>query len=127
MICIPDNASSSSKTISLDANYVDVKNKSYDGSITLAPYSSAVLIRAGAKTGNIAPVADAGSDISIQLPTNSVSLAGSGTHQDGKIASYLWEKKSWPSAGNLTNTSSAKAGVNSLVSGVYEFQLTVTI
>ena len=39
------NASSSSRNISLNGTYIDVKNNRYDGNITLAPYSSAVLIK----------------------------------------------------------------------------------
>ena len=39
------NTTSSNKTISLDANYIDVKNVSYNGTITLAPYTSLVLIK----------------------------------------------------------------------------------
>ncbi len=38
------NASTSNKVVSLDGNYVDVKGTKYDGSITLAPYTSAVLM-----------------------------------------------------------------------------------
>lgn len=38
------NATSSDSTISLDAGYIDVKGNVYDGHITLAPFSSAVLI-----------------------------------------------------------------------------------
>ncbi len=44
------NATSSAKTVSLDGNYIDAKNASYNGSITLAPFTSAVLIRNGAAT-----------------------------------------------------------------------------
>jgi len=39
------NATTSTKTISLDANYIDVTGKAYMGSITLGPYNSAVLIK----------------------------------------------------------------------------------
>ncbi len=42
------NASSSSKTVSLGAGYIDIKGVSYPSSITLAPWSSAVLISASA-------------------------------------------------------------------------------
>lgn len=38
------NPSGSNKVISLDAGYIDVKGNRYSGSITLAPYSSVVLI-----------------------------------------------------------------------------------
>src|SRR5690606_9364728 len=57
------NASTNSKTVSLDAKYIDAKGNLYDGSITLAPYASAVLIKNGASTGNQAPTANAGNDI----------------------------------------------------------------
>ena len=49
------NASNQSKTIGLDANYIDVKGNNYNGTITLAPYSSAVLIKNGAATANLLP------------------------------------------------------------------------
>src|SRR5690554_3641955 len=39
------NPSKSSKTVTLDGTYVDAKNQSHSGKITLAPYSSKVLIR----------------------------------------------------------------------------------
>lgn len=40
------NPSGSSKTISLDRNYIDIKGESYSGSLTLQPYSSVTLIKA---------------------------------------------------------------------------------
>ena len=48
------NASSSSKTVSLGANYMDVKGVSIPGSVTLAPWSSVVLISAGTITQSVA-------------------------------------------------------------------------
>lgn len=42
------NATSSSVTIALPFNYMDVKGVTYNGSITLQPYTSAVLIKNGA-------------------------------------------------------------------------------
>jgi len=44
------NATSQSKTIALDAAYIDAKGNKFDGSITLSPYSSAVLIKSGASS-----------------------------------------------------------------------------
>jgi parallel beta-helix repeat protein len=119
------NPTSSSKTIILDGNYIDVKNVSYNGSITLAPYTSAVLIRNGAAT-NQAPTANAGADQSITLPTNTVNLSGSGTDPDGSISSYYWIKTSGPSAGVITNSNSASTSATGLVEGVYKFELKVT-
>ncbi|HVF81366.1 MAG TPA: PA14 domain-containing protein [Flavisolibacter sp.] len=39
------NASATSTTVSLDGTYIDARNTTYNGSITLAPFSSAVLIK----------------------------------------------------------------------------------
>jgi hypothetical protein len=44
------NGTSSPVTSQLDASYIDVKNNSYNGSITLQPYTSAVLIYTGPAT-----------------------------------------------------------------------------
>jgi len=38
------NASTSNRVVSLNGSYIDVKGTKYDGSITLAPYTSAVLM-----------------------------------------------------------------------------------
>lgn len=39
------NATASPKVVTLDGNYIDAKNTAFNGSITLAPYAAAVLIR----------------------------------------------------------------------------------
>ena len=41
------NATQTAKTISLDANYVGVDNTNYNGSITIQPYTSKILIKNG--------------------------------------------------------------------------------
>jgi len=120
------NASEANKTISLGANYIDMKNVSYNGSITLAPYTSAVLIYNGASTTNQLPVANAGADQTITLPTSTVNLSGSGTDADGTISVYSWTKISGPSAGTITSAASAATTVSALVQGIYKFQLKVT-
>jgi hypothetical protein len=74
---------------------------------------------------NQAPIAEAGSNINITLPTNSVTLSGSGTDADGTIAGYSWTKISGPAA-SISSSSSASTNVTGLVAGVYQFQLTVT-
>ncbi len=48
------NATATSKTVSLPYNYIDVYNVSHNGSITLAPYTSAILIKNGS-TGTLLP------------------------------------------------------------------------
>lgn len=74
---------------------------------------------------NQAPIADAGADKTIQLPTNSTSIVGSGSDPDGSVSSYLWTKVSGPTA-TLTNATSSTLSLTNLVSGSYIFRLTVT-
>lgn len=78
-----------------------------------------------ADNSNQSPTANAGIDQTIQLPTNSVSLAGSGTDADGSIVSYLWTKVSGGGA-TIANPGSASTQVNDLSEGTYVFRLTVT-
>ena len=73
---------------------------------------------------NEAPVANAGSNKSITLPTNSVTLSGSAT-DDGTIASYAWTKVSGPSYGTITYPTKASTSVTGLVAGTYVYRLTV--
>lgn len=72
-----------------------------------------------------APIANAGPDKNLALPTNAVTIAGSGTDADGYIASYAWSKVSGSSA-VMSGTNSATVNVSSLVQGSYVFRLTVT-
>lgn len=118
------NETSVSKTIPLGANYIDVANVSYPGTITLAPYTSTVLIKNG--SGNVLPAVNAGADQTITLPTSSVSLTGSGNDPDGTIASYAWTKITGPASGTITNTTSASTTFTGLVQGVYTLELKVT-
>ncbi|MGC4100503.1 PKD domain-containing protein [Ferruginibacter sp.] len=75
---------------------------------------------------NVAPTANAGADQVITLPTNSVSLSGSGNDPDGTIVSYAWTKISGPTAGTITNATAAATTATGLVQGVYKFELKVT-
>ncbi|WKV12902.1 PKD domain-containing protein [Marivirga harenae] len=74
---------------------------------------------------NLDPIANAGVDIQMQLPTNSTNLVGSGTDDDGTISNYLWEKTSGPSV-SLSNVNNSTATASNLVTGTYTFRLTVT-
>ena len=66
---------------------------------------------------NIPPTANAGTDQSITLPTNTVSLSGSGTDTDGSISAYSWTKISGPAAGTITNATSAATTVTGIGTG----------
>jgi len=71
------------------------------------------------------PIAEAGANKTITLPTNSTILNGSGTDADGSITTYLWTKISGPTA-TLTNASTPNLNLSNLLQGIYVFQLTVT-
>jgi predicted esterase len=79
--------------------------------------------RAGSKTSNTAPSASAGSDKSITLPTNSITIYGSASDSDGSIASTTWTKVNGPSA-SMSGTSTTTLKLSSLLEGTYTFRLT---
>jgi len=76
--------------------------------------------------GNVAPTANAGKDQTITLPTNSVTLSGSGNDSDGTIVSYFWTKISGPSSFVISNAGLSSTGVTGLIEGTYQFELKVT-
>lgn len=72
------------------------------------------------------PVASAGADKAITLPTSSVVLNGSGTDTGGSITGYAWTQVSGPSTATRSGESSANLTASGLVQGSYVFRLTVT-
>jgi ribosomal protein L14 len=86
-----------------------------------------ITVNAAAPAPNQAPVANAGSNVTITLPTNSLTLNGSSSYDpDGTIASYNWSKSSGPAGSSLSNANSASASISGLVQGQYVYVLTVT-
>lgn len=76
---------------------------------------------------NHPPVAHAGADQVIILPTNSTTLDGSASYDpDGTITAYQWSKVAGPLPFSFQSPQSAKTGVNALTEGVYWFELAVT-
>jgi len=82
---------------------------------------------------NRAPVARAGADESISLPscssrTGAIALDGSSSFDpDGNIVRFSWKEVTGPSGSQtLTNSTSRKASVKNLSPGQYAFELTVT-
>lgn len=107
------------KTYSHLAGYYKSRGKLKDGSYTA--FGTAFQIT------NSAPTANAGGSQSITLPTNSVTLSGSGSDTDGTISSYLWTKISGPAFGTITSPTSASTTVTGLTTaGTYVYRLTVT-
>lgn len=78
-------------------------------------------------TGNASPVADAGTDQNITLPTTTTTLDGSNsTDSDGTIVSYAWTQISGTSA-TIVSPSSAITNITGLsTAGTRTFRLTVT-
>jgi hypothetical protein len=81
----------------------------------------------GCKEGNDPPIAVAGPDQVITLPTDSVSLDGTASSDpDGTISEWLWTKISGPASFNINNASAVKTVVKNLIAGTYQFELKVT-
>ncbi|MFC6223003.1 lamin tail domain-containing protein [Hymenobacter artigasi] len=74
---------------------------------------------------NAPPVANAGPNQTITLPTNSVVLSGSGT-DDGTITAYAWTQLSGPNTATLSGAATATLTASGLAAGSYVFRLTVT-
>ena len=85
-----------------------------------------VTVNVNAAPPNQAPVANAGTNRTVMLPTSSSNLTGSGTDADGTIATYRWQQVSGPSASTLSATNTANIAVSNLQAGVYTYRLTVT-
>jgi hypothetical protein len=76
---------------------------------------------------NVLPIANAGANRTIYLPTNTVVLNGStSSDPDGQIVGYLWSKISGPAGYRFDDSTIARANVRNLVVGTYEFKLVVT-
>jgi hypothetical protein len=93
-------------------NYDDIK-------IVVNPSSS------GNTIPNVLPVASAGNDLLISMPTNAVTLVGSGSDSDGSVSGYSWTKVSGGAA-TLTGATTSTLNASDLVAGTYIFRLTVT-
>lgn len=73
---------------------------------------------------NQIPVANAGVDQTITLPTNSTTLDGSASMDDGTITTYTWTQVSGPTAINPNDV--VNPTITGLLEGTYMFQLVVT-
>lgn len=120
------NATDHDSTIILPSGtWIDMTNVTYNtGSTILHAYSSVVLLNTG---NNVAPIADAGTNKNITLPTSTITQVGSGTDADGTIASYTWTQVSGAAMATIVSPNSATTVINGLsVAGNYVFQLRVT-
>jgi hypothetical protein len=73
------------------------------------------------------PVANAGSDTIIALPSTIIKLSGNASYDpDGTINNYQWRKISGPAQGSINNSQDVEVTANNLVKGKYFFELKVT-
>ncbi len=73
------------------------------------------------------PVANAGADITITLPTNLTNLVGTASADpDGTITAYAWSQVSGPGTSSIASSTSASTAVSGLQQGTYLFALKVT-
>jgi hypothetical protein len=74
----------------------------------------------------LVPVASAGPDQTITLPTSTVTLNGSGSETGGKILSFAWTESSG-AASTISSPAAATTNITNLnAAGTYSFVLTVT-
>ena len=86
-----------------------------------------VTVNPARTTGTQAPIANAGPDIYITLPTNRTVLDGSASKDsNGSITSYRWTKVSGPATYNISKNNVVSTKLEDLREGVYVFRLTVT-
>ena len=85
-----------------------------------------VTVNAGIGANQL-PVANAGNNVSINLPANSITANGSSSYDpDGAIAGYSWTKIAGPSQFLIVSPSQKQTAITNLVEGVYRFELRVT-
>lgn len=79
-------------------------------------------------SGNVAPVASAGSDVTISKSWgyNPTVYATTSKDSDGWIKSFAWSKVSGPSAGSIATPTAGKTQLTGLAVGTYVFRVTVT-
>ena len=76
---------------------------------------------------NHPPLAVAGPDTVITLPTDSVLLnGGKSSDPDGKISAWQWTKLTGPASFTIVSAAAAITTVKNLQVGVYQFELKVT-
>lgn len=73
-------------------------------------------------TVSASPVASAGPDQTITLPTSSVTVNGSGSTG---ATTYVWSRISGPNTPTITTPTTVSTTITGLIAGVYVFQLSI--
>lgn len=84
--------------------------------------SDEILVSVRPSILNIPPVVSAGTDLSIRLPLNSITVNGKATDQDGTIANINWTKVSGGNA-TIQNPNSINTTISNFTAGTYIFRL----
>jgi endoglucanase Acf2 len=72
-------------------------------------------------------VAEAGSNITVQIPATTSQLDGSQSSIPNPSATtYLWKQVYGPTVASFDNTQSLNANISNLIEGIYKFELTLT-
>ncbi|MDR1323881.1 MAG: hypothetical protein LBK68_05525, partial [Candidatus Margulisbacteria bacterium] len=87
-----------------------------------------VIVNAAPPTPNVAPTANAGTDQSITLPTNSTTLDGStSSDSDGNITAWEWTQVNGPVTATIGSPTGSSTSISGLTTaGTYTFRLKVT-
>ena len=110
IFCIP-NAASTWQNLYLKLNVPGSSNSNNTLSCT------------GTST-NVAPVANAGADITISLPTTIATLNGSATLGTAPY-SYAWTSVSGPNTPTIVSPLSASTNITGMIAGTYYYRLTI--
>ena len=129
-----------SATPDIDATYSDASNqptitavnpftlkKIYPSTCPICLVNPNATACPGTVVANTPPVSVAGVNQTINLPTSTGVLDGSGSHDaDGIVYYYKWRQVSGPSSGTVLDSAYAKTRISGLVGGTYVYSLTVT-
>ena len=78
------------------------------------------------ETNTDPPMVNAGADQNITLPTNSITINGSGNDPDGGNVTFAWTQTNGPNTATLSNENTDDLTASDLIEGTYVFRLTVT-
>ncbi len=93
--------------------------------VSRSPHYGETTVTVNTAGGNQPPQVSAGTALTVQLPQNSVTLAGSASDPEGQPITLLWSKVSGGNA-VLADPVALSTPVSALEAGVYQFNLSAT-